>query len=129
MRYTRCIATDDRRVARNVSGRYGETTRTQTGERDIKLNIISGVVAVALALSTAAAFAQTQTPQTQTATQPYVGGYQAAPGSYYGGTGSSQKSPTSQYDQGNAQSLMPSPAQAAVENIGNGGKTGQKSNN
>jgi hypothetical protein len=51
--------------------------------RDMKFNILTGVAATALALSTAAAFAQTQVMP-----QPYIGGYQAAPGPYYGGTGS-----------------------------------------
>jgi hypothetical protein len=101
----------------------------------MKVNIIGATVAMALVFSTSGAFAQTgQNTQPNQATTynpalkppPAVYGNDSG---YSGGGAAAQKAPGGQYNQGSAQSLVPSPAQAEAEQTGNGGMTGQKSSN
>lgn len=98
----------------------------------MKMNIITGVVAMALALSTAAAFAQTgpsAQPNQGTAYNPSVKPPPAVYGNESMGSATAQQKPGGQYDQGSAQSLMPSPGQASVAQTGNCGAASQKRNN
>jgi hypothetical protein len=89
----------------------------------MKLNIVSGVVAMALALSTVAAFAQTGSsaqPNQGTAYNPAVKPPPAVFGNDSMGSAAAQKKPpgpqgvVGQYDMGGAQSETPSAGQSAA---------------
>jgi hypothetical protein len=92
----------------------------------MKFNIIGGAASMALVLSSAPTFSQTTTaPANQPNwTNQYNPNAKQPPAvfgndsGYSGGGAASQDKPSGQYDQGNAQSLVPSSAMGQYEQTG-----------